>query len=248
MNESVITLVGSMKFYDVMISEGERLSKLGFTVLHPFRDDRGVYIPTEALHQYDLNIRKMIDMSDIVYVINENNYIGKSTASEIKYAEDANKRIEYYWPAITIPNDRTIEKIVDNNACPTVTLVGSRRFAESFAVIDKILTSWGCIVLVPSIFKFSDVELSQMSSSMHQLLDTIHRRKMVKSNYVLVVDNDVRLISHENCYVGHDTLDEIKFAKSSSIHTLRYSEGGLAQIINDIIMSRTPDVTHLLAE
>ena len=44
----------------------------------------------DALH------KKKIDMSDIIYVINKDGYIGESTKSEIAYALAHNKEVLYY--------------------------------------------------------------------------------------------------------------------------------------------------------
>lgn len=40
-------------------------------------------------------INKKIDMSDEIYVINLNGYIGESTKSEIEYANSKGKNISY---------------------------------------------------------------------------------------------------------------------------------------------------------
>ena len=42
----------------------------------------------------DMHKRK-IDMADEIYVINKNGYIGESTKSEIKYAENTGKIIKF---------------------------------------------------------------------------------------------------------------------------------------------------------
>ena len=44
----------------------------------------------------ELHLRK-IDMSDVVYVINPNNYIGESTKNEIIYALKQNKQVEFQY-------------------------------------------------------------------------------------------------------------------------------------------------------
>lgn len=47
------------------------------------------------------NLHKcMIDMSDEIYVINVNGYIGNSTKSEIEYARENGKKIHYYIKCI----------------------------------------------------------------------------------------------------------------------------------------------------
>ena len=44
----------------------------------------------------DMHKRK-IDMSDYIFVINRDDYIGDSTKSEIEYAMKCKKRIEYMF-------------------------------------------------------------------------------------------------------------------------------------------------------
>lgn len=39
-----------------------------------------------------------IDMSDAVYVINRNGYVGDSTLSEIEYANSTGKEVIYMYP------------------------------------------------------------------------------------------------------------------------------------------------------
>ena len=45
----------------------------------------------------DMHKRK-IDMADEIYVINKNSYIGESTKSEIEYALNTNKKVNYMEP------------------------------------------------------------------------------------------------------------------------------------------------------
>ena len=45
----------------------------------------------------DIHKRK-IDMSDEIFVINVNDYIGDSTKNEIKYAKANGKKVSYYMP------------------------------------------------------------------------------------------------------------------------------------------------------
>jgi hypothetical protein len=43
----------------------------------------------------DVTHRKKIDLSDAIYVINVNGYIGDSTFNEIKYAKSKGKEVIY---------------------------------------------------------------------------------------------------------------------------------------------------------
>ena len=55
--------------------------------------DEGTLTATKEMLD-DMHKRK-IDMADSIYVINVGGYIGDSTRSEIAYAEDTGKKIEY---------------------------------------------------------------------------------------------------------------------------------------------------------
>ena len=45
--------------------------------------------------------KRKIDMSDEIFVINKNGYIGSSTKSEIEYAITTNKKVNYLEPLTT---------------------------------------------------------------------------------------------------------------------------------------------------
>lgn len=49
----------------------------------------------------DMHKRK-IDMSDEIYVINKNDYIGDSTNSEIEYAKAQGKPVNYMYPRVRL--------------------------------------------------------------------------------------------------------------------------------------------------
>lgn len=55
--------------------------------------DEGALSKTKEMLD-DMHKRK-IDMADSIYVINVGGYIGESTKSEIKYAKEHGKRIDY---------------------------------------------------------------------------------------------------------------------------------------------------------
>jgi len=103
----IITMCGSTRFADLMACISWEYEKLGKIVL------RVNYVPewyvrkegwTESSHGAEqsglkealdnLHCRK-IDMSDKVFVCNQNNYIGESTRKEIEYARKVGKPIYY---------------------------------------------------------------------------------------------------------------------------------------------------------
>lgn len=53
---------------------------------------------TETKKMLDDMHKRKIDMSDEIFVINVGGYIGKSTQSEIEYAKQTGKKINYLEP------------------------------------------------------------------------------------------------------------------------------------------------------
>lgn len=98
----VITLCGSTRFKDAFMKVQKELTLKGNIVISVglFRhsDDNEVLegIDEDTLTNMlnDMHKRK-IDMADEIYVINVDNYIGNSTKSEIEYAKQHNKKVNY---------------------------------------------------------------------------------------------------------------------------------------------------------
>ena len=97
----VITLCGSTKFKDEFLREQKRLSLEGNIVisvgLFGHSGDDEVWSDGKKEMMDDMHKRK-IDMSDEIFVINKNGYIGSSTKSEIEYAIKTNKKVNYMEP------------------------------------------------------------------------------------------------------------------------------------------------------
>lgn len=90
----VMTICGSMKFYDMMLEEAEGWTRQGYIVLMPFvkfSSDEQLNDPMKNL--LDEMHRRKIDMADVIFIVNPEGYIGNSTASEIEYARATGKRI-----------------------------------------------------------------------------------------------------------------------------------------------------------
>ena len=104
----VITLCGSSRFKDAFMQVQKRLTLEGNIVLslglfgHSGDTevwegmDEGTITKTKMMLD-DIHKRK-IDMSDEIFVINVNDYIGDSTKNEIKYAKANGKKFSYYMP------------------------------------------------------------------------------------------------------------------------------------------------------
>ena len=97
----VITLCGSTRFKDEFIEAQKRLTLAGNIVisvgLFGHSGDQEVWTEGTKEMLDDMHKRK-IDMADSIYVINVCGYIGESTRSEIEYARQNGKGIEYLEP------------------------------------------------------------------------------------------------------------------------------------------------------
>lgn len=94
----IITICGSLRFQKEMREAAERLELQGncvLTPIYPVRTGENAYTEEElavlsAMH------REKIKLSDGVFVVNVNGYIGCSTRSEIEFAKSLGKEVLYY--------------------------------------------------------------------------------------------------------------------------------------------------------
>jgi len=94
----IITLCGSTKFKDEFIREQKRLTLEGNIILtvglFGHSGDNEVWNEGVKEMMDDMHKRR-IDLSDEIFVINKNGYIGESTRSEIEYAIKTKKIVKY---------------------------------------------------------------------------------------------------------------------------------------------------------
>ncbi len=94
----VITLCGSTRFRDEFMAEQKRLTLEGNIVISVgmfgHSGDEEVWWEKTKEMLDDMHKRK-IDLSDEIFVINKDGYIGSSTRSEIEYAEKTGKKVVY---------------------------------------------------------------------------------------------------------------------------------------------------------
>lgn len=98
----VVTLCGSTRFKDDFIKAQEFLTLAGCIVISVglFGHADGKYekeITPDIKQMLDDMHKRKIDMADSIFVINKDDYIGESTASEIAYAEQQGKKITYMF-------------------------------------------------------------------------------------------------------------------------------------------------------
>lgn len=100
---NIVTLCGSTRFKDDFIKAQEFLTLSGNIVISVglFGHADNKYnneITPEIKEMLDDMHKRKIDMADSILVINKDDYIGKSTISEIAYAQSVGKRVDYLYP------------------------------------------------------------------------------------------------------------------------------------------------------
>lgn len=90
----VITLCGSARFRKE-IDEVQKSLALQGHLIFTIENLESVEITKEIENMLDITHRKKIDLSDAIYVINLNGYIGESTSNEIEYARKNGKEVMY---------------------------------------------------------------------------------------------------------------------------------------------------------
>jgi hypothetical protein len=90
----IVTICGSMKFKDKMMEVAKNLEiKNKYVVIQcVYSDDK--FSDEEQQILADLHYKK-IEISDAIYVVNVDGYIGNSTNKEIEYAKKLGKEIIY---------------------------------------------------------------------------------------------------------------------------------------------------------
>ena len=97
MDIKVITICGSMKYSREMIKITEELElRKGYAVIQCAYNIDGQKHKDADASILDKIHRKKIDISDAIYVVNIDGYIGNSTRNEIEYAKNSGKEVIYH--------------------------------------------------------------------------------------------------------------------------------------------------------
>lgn len=94
-----ICLIGSTKFESIFRELEVSLSMKGYIVLSPLVYNQTGDIPLCGIENkviLDYVQKEKIRQSDLVLVIDKDNYIGSSTKKQLEYAKFLNKRVLYY--------------------------------------------------------------------------------------------------------------------------------------------------------
>ncbi len=95
----IITVCGSLRFYDKMMDITERMELQGNCMLvpiyNPNKPNKDAYTEEEG-KILDKMHKERIKLSDAILVVNVDGYVGNSTKGEIEYAKSLKKEIIYY--------------------------------------------------------------------------------------------------------------------------------------------------------
>lgn len=97
MNIKVITICGIMRYSKEMMKIAEELElEKGYAVIQCVYNTDGQRYEGVDASILDRIHRKKIDISDAIYVVNIDGYIGNSTKNEIEYAKNNGKEVIYH--------------------------------------------------------------------------------------------------------------------------------------------------------
>ena len=96
-HRKIVTICGSSKFKEEILQANQDLTLLGYMVFIDgvFAHADNVDLYEEEKKQLDDLHKEKILVSDAIYVVNKDGYIGESTKSEIEFAKEHNKEIMY---------------------------------------------------------------------------------------------------------------------------------------------------------
>lgn len=95
----VITVCGSLKFYEEMMIATEKMELEGNCMLVPIYNPKRPHkddFTKEEAEMLDKMHQERIKLAEAILVINVDGYIGSSTKKEIEFAKSLNKEIIYY--------------------------------------------------------------------------------------------------------------------------------------------------------
>lgn len=94
----VITICGSTRFRDELVTAVGELTHAGWLVFPVGVTDKSRVIDDQTKVLLNDIHQQKIRMSDAIYVVNKDGYIGKSTADEIRYATLWSRTVYYMEP------------------------------------------------------------------------------------------------------------------------------------------------------
>ncbi|AMN31178.1 hypothetical protein BFS06_13990 [Clostridium perfringens] len=96
-NIRIITICGSSRFKEETLKLKSLLQSKGYIVFSSenFTKADGIHISKQICDKLAYIHNEKIKMSDMIFVLNKNGYIGESTRQEINFAKSLNIPIKY---------------------------------------------------------------------------------------------------------------------------------------------------------
>lgn len=91
-----ITICGSLKYKDEMIKSAIQMQLSGYNVLMPIIPTNNISLTEEEIFMLGNAHKEKIRISNAIFVVDVEGYIGSSTKSEIELAKKLSKEIIYY--------------------------------------------------------------------------------------------------------------------------------------------------------
>lgn len=205
----VITLCGSIKYKDIFLKVQENLTLKGNIVFMPnfFTNIKKEEIRLDAKKMLDEMHKQKIDMSDEIYVINLNGYIGESTKSEIEYAKTKDKKISYIED---IKEIAIMEEKKEDTKC-------GHGFNNTLAdAIEKIKSEkWKSIFIE----RLNDKTLSQIGNEMNLSRERINKIVDKILSEINIINEDKYRDVFEKYFIDQELFCEVF---SEDINTYRY--------------------------
>jgi len=153
---NIVCICGSGRFWPEILKAAANLTLKGNVVVMPnvnTKDGRHVLTPDEKA-RLDALHRAKIDMADDVLIVNQNGYIGDSTAAEIKHALCIGKRVTFTEPGLG--DQWIVENVTAFGGVMALrqatALFGREReeFLKDLSTLfDMCETAWGVIANAP---------------------------------------------------------------------------------------------------
>ena len=93
----IVTICGSMKFKDKMMEVAKNLEINNKYIVIQCVYSNDIFNEEEQQILSDLHYNK-IEISNAIYVVNVNGYIGNQTSKEIEYAKNLGREVMYLEP------------------------------------------------------------------------------------------------------------------------------------------------------
>jgi predicted house-cleaning noncanonical NTP pyrophosphatase (MazG superfamily) len=179
----IITVCGSLKFEQDMKYYAEKLALEGNCVL-------SVIYPIKNKEEYtkeEKNILgkghiKRIDISDAIFVVNKNGYIGEAVRKEIDYAKGLNKEIIYLENNNGEGNTKYFNKLVRDRI---ITIIENRGGKAVYETLDddnylKELNR----KLVEEVNEFIEENAVEELADVYEVINTIIKNKKMDLNEI----------------------------------------------------------------